>query len=104
MFTLNRFLIVFACALLCASPLAAQSRQQETRPEGAGSRNLTNIKAPVANIDGFTTATPGRIAKFDNVGFLVDSVISEDALGRIGVGTTTPGSKLTVSGRIETLE
>lgn len=42
MFTIKRILIVFACALLCASPLAAQSRQQETRPAGAGSQSVTS--------------------------------------------------------------
>jgi hypothetical protein len=105
MFTMQRILIVFACALICASPIAAQSRRQETRPAGAGAQSLINLKAPPAtNLDSLTTSSQGRIPKFDNFGFLLDSVISEDAQGRIGVGTTTPGSKLTVSGRIETLE
>jgi hypothetical protein len=45
--------------------------------------------------------TPGRIPKFGGL-LVVNSVISEDAQGRIGIGTTTPGSKLTVAGTIET--
>ena len=52
----------------------------------------------------FDTPTPGRIAKFDNNGFLINSVITEDASGRIGIGTATPGSALTVAGRIESKE
>ena len=44
--------------------------------------------------------TIGRIPKFTDVDVIADSVITE-LNGNIGIGTTTPGSKLTVFGRIE---
>jgi hypothetical protein len=46
--------------------------------------------------------TPGRIARFATNGNVVDANISEDGNGRIGIGTTTPTSPLTVQGMIET--
>src|SRR5262249_1111315 len=45
--------------------------------------------------------TPGRIAKFTTGGFVGDSNITEDGSGKIGVGTTTPTSPLTVNGVVE---
>ena len=47
--------------------------------------------------------TPGRIAKFTTTKAVGDSNITEDAGGNIGIGTTTPTSRLTVDGMIEML-
>ena len=41
--------------------------------------------------------TPGRIAKFDPSLNVVDSVITEDSSGNIGIGTTTPVAGLDVA-------
>jgi len=46
--------------------------------------------------------TPGRIAKFNERGFVGDANITQDSSGKIGIGTTTPTSPLTVQGMIET--
>src|SRR6185503_13210117 len=48
------------------------------------------------------TGTPGRISKFAAASALCDSVITEDKDGKVGIGTATPTSTLTVAGRIET--
>jgi hypothetical protein len=48
-----------------------------------------------------TTGTPGKIAKFKSSTTLGDSVITEDKFGKVGIGTDTPTSKLTVTGTIE---
>jgi hypothetical protein len=48
------------------------------------------------------TGTPGRISKFAAASALSDSVITEDKDGKVGIGTATPTSTLTVAGRIET--
>ncbi len=42
--------------------------------------------------------TDGQIAKFNISGDLVDSVVTEDAAGNIGIGTMTPAAKLDVAG------
>ena len=52
------------------------------------------------------SGVPGQIARWTTSikGFnvLTDSVITQDDLGKIGIGTTTPASKLSVAGMIET--
>jgi hypothetical protein len=49
-----------------------------------------------------TTGTNGRIAKYIGFDLLGDSNIFEDKFGKIGIGTITPTSPLTVQGMIET--
>src|SRR5262249_36428301 len=40
--------------------------------------------------------TPGQVTKFDDNLNVVDSVISQDADGKIGIGTTSPSGPLEV--------
>ena len=47
------------------------------------------------------SGTTGRIAKWTNSTLLGDSNIFEDKFGKVGIGTTTPTSQLTVQGMIE---
>jgi hypothetical protein len=44
------------------------------------------------------TQTPGQVTKFDPSLNVVDSVITEDAVGNVGIGSTTPAAKLDVAG------
>lgn len=108
-----RILMILVCLSLCAPLVVAQEPQvsnsprdaaSETTAAGARDAERASIKARHATggFNIFDTRTPGRIAKFHSFGFLINSVIAEDASGRVGIGTTTPGSKLTVAGTIET--
>ena len=54
---------------------------------------------PVTNLGGF--GTTGRLPKFGGGDYLVNSIIRETFNGRIGIGTDSPGSALTVAGQIE---
>jgi len=117
----KRILTILVCLLLYSTvvaqePQSSSASRDTVSREGAVSettaagtrpgRNASRKLSPQAikGFNAFDTPTPGRIAKFDNFGFLINSVIAEDALGRIGIGTTTPGSALTVAGRIESKE
>jgi len=82
------------------------SSDSEVAVAGArlGRRAASNARHATNGLNSFDTATPGRIPKFDNNLFLINSVITEDALGRIGIGVVTPSSALTVAGRIESKE
>ena len=53
----------------------------------------------MTNLSGF--GTTGRIPKFGGGDSLLNSIITEAFGGRIGIGTTSPGSLLTVAGQIE---
>jgi hypothetical protein len=57
-------------------------------------------ESPTASLNGFGTA--GQIPKFGGGDFLINSVITESFNGRIGIGTQTPDSELTVAGQIAT--
>jgi hypothetical protein len=67
-------------------PALAQERQAST----SAAPNATSI-----------TTTKDRIAKFVAPGVLGDSYIIEDKFGKVGIGTLTPTSPLTVQGMIE---
>jgi hypothetical protein len=57
------------------------------------------------NLQVLGAGTVGQLTKWTGLtstnSFLGDSIITETKLGDIGIGTTTPGSKLTVAGTIE---
>ncbi len=124
----KQILAILVCLSLYASLAVAQesqsgavSRDRISRDSRSGGEATvssgpetsvvgTRIKKSVAvksaggsgtiNLSGF--GTTGTIPKFGGGDFLTNSIISEDFNGRIGIGTTTPGSKLTVAGLIET--
>src|ERR1700742_2385170 len=81
--------------LLIVTGLA--SAQQKDRKAGSGQAQPQGA-SPAPSGGG----TPGQITKWTSASTLGDSVISEDKYGKLGVGTTMPGSKLTVAGTIET--
>ena len=78
--------------LILTSVLAQQNPQQKTAAKEQGK---------FAAGGGQGGNTPGRVAKFTTPGSLGDANITEDAAGRIGIGTTLPTSLLTVNGVIE---
>jgi hypothetical protein len=93
----NRILKSISLAVVTALLLtsgAAQGRPQENAAPKA--KNQTAAAPSGHN-------TPGRIAKFTSTKAVGDSNITEDAAGKIGIGTTLPTSPLTVNGVIEML-
>jgi len=86
---------LLATMALCAgygraqSPAAGDPKQQPQAP----------ADPPPARLEGFGTL--GQIPKFGGGNNIINSVITEDFSGRIGVGTREPGSRLTVVGLIE---
>lgn len=74
---------------------------EETNVVGARiEKGLAAKGTPTVNLGGYGTS--GQIPKFGAGDYVVNSVITEDFNGRIGIGTQTPGSALTVAGQIET--
>jgi hypothetical protein len=88
--TLQLISLVVLTAILLTSALAQRQQQNIT---------LTTKRQTTAAQN---NNTPDRIAKFGDRGFVIDSNITEDANGKIGIGTATPTSPLTVQGMIET--
>jgi hypothetical protein len=85
-------------ALLSGSPLAQQ----------AGKKDKNKTLAPAATANPVIGAgTPGRISRWAGIDgtstyTLGDSNIFEDKFGKIGIGTATPTSPLTIKGMVET--
>jgi endosialidase-like protein len=87
---------------------AAEQRARQVSKSRSAVRDL-NIPAMLNGLDSpvFGHGTVGRIPKwtgfFGNNNWIInDSNIFEDQSGRVGIGTTTPTSLLTVQGIIET--
>src|SRR5262245_8440898 len=91
--------LIWAVALLGAYAMVARAQN------GAGNNQLGARKSKALQpsaLDVVADITPGQIAKFFNATTLVNSVITEDKFGNVGIGTTTPAAKLTVQGMIQT--
>ena len=79
---------------------------QEQRPAKKAKGSNQSI-APLAASSVIGSGTPGQITKWTGVSgsstyTIGDSFITEDKFGKVGIGTTTPTSLLTVAGMIET--
>jgi hypothetical protein len=106
----NRIQSVAILSLLMILGVGVRAQSPQPTPKDRNAKAGTRSKAPegkiippqrVTNLQGF--GTTGRIPKFGGGDFLVNSLIFESFTGKIGVGTTTPGSALSVNGQIETL-
>ena len=106
----NRIQSVAILSLLMILGVGVRAQSPQPTPKDRNAKAGTRSKAPegkiippqrVTNLQGF--GTTGRIPKFGGGDFLVNSLIFESFTGKIGVGTTMPGSALSVNGQIETL-
>lgn len=98
-FTLSA--LIWAMLLLAVYTVAAQAQTGAINKQPATKKN--GAAQPAAGASPVTgTGTVGQIARWTSLNGVGDSVISEDKFGRVGIGTTTPTSKLTVAGMIET--
>ena len=96
----NRMWMVFSLLIvLCASQEAlAQTDATTQHPARKGSavQPAAGSTTPVTG-----SGTAGQLTKWTSINTLGDSSITEDKFGKVGIGTTSPASKLTVGGVIE---
>jgi hypothetical protein len=86
---MNRISKSISLALMMLSLLSTTPAQQ---------RDASSTITPQPTV---TSGTVGRIAKFITIDALGNSNMAEDKFGKIGIGTTTPTSPLTVQGMVE---
>lgn len=92
---MNRLVRIISISLVTAFLLVSALAQSQSQKNSA-----TTLK-PETSAATQALNTPGRIAKFTGTKTIGDSNITEDAAGKIGIGTTLPTSQLTVNGVIE---
>jgi hypothetical protein len=98
----RNFLVITLAITFCLSASNYQVQAQEP-----AKRDKQQSVAPAASTPVSGSGTPGRLSKwtgFDssNSFSLGNSNIFEDKFGKVGIGTITPTSPLTVQGMIET--
>jgi hypothetical protein len=97
--------LVWAMMLIAAYATSAQT--SATKNQLAAKKGSVSVASPpLVPVTG--SGTLGQITKWVGInpsdGFVIgDSIITETPQGRIGIGTTTPTSTLTVAGTIEAL-
>jgi hypothetical protein len=100
-------LTIFTIVAMGQNP-SSREHQDKTTFRSSINRLSESIKvAPAAGTPVSGNGTPGQLAKWTGVDgsnsyTLGNSLITEDKFGKVGIGTTTPTSKLTVQGMIET--
>ena len=97
--------LVWAMMLIAAYAASAQTSATNNR-RAAKNGGVSVASTPLVPVTG--SGTLGQITKWVGInpseGFVIgDSVITETPQGKIGIGTTTPTSTLTVAGTIEAL-
>jgi hypothetical protein len=104
-FTSILFALLLSVSAVVAQQPAAKQQQPTADPSATSGKNAAKVAPagllPVVLGEG----TPGTITKWTGSGIvntIGNSVMIEDGAGRIGIGTATPTSKLTVRGMIET--
>jgi hypothetical protein len=91
------------CAFVTLTLLVALTSGQSTTKKEKKSQNTgTELLQPAAGTNIAGGGTKGRLAKWDSSSTLSDSIVYEDKFGKVGIGTATPTSQLTVQGMIET--
>ena len=107
---LRTLAITLSLTLGLASNINAQSANHQQKSSNKPAANVTGA-APSATVAGVTagvtgSGTAGQVARWtgnNSTSYVIgDSIITEDKFGKIGIGTTTPTSKLTVGGVVET--
>lgn len=98
----GRLFTIALTIVLCLSAAGYQGSAQELAKKDT---NKTVTPAATGSVVG--SGTPGRLSKWVGVSgsstyVLGDANIFEDKYGKVGIGTTTPTSPLTVQGMIET--
>ena len=89
------------CAILCAITLVGLPLNLSAQTEQKEKAKQNKFQVTVAtNVTG--QGTVGRISKWLSLNSIGDSNINEDKFGKVGIGTATPTSPLTVQGMIET--
>jgi hypothetical protein len=107
LFTSSILLTIFTIVAMGQNP-SVRENQNKTSIRSSINRLSENIKvAPAGGNPVSGSGTPGQLAKWTGVDgsnsySLGNSLITEDKFGKVGIGTTTPTSKLTVQGMVET--
>jgi hypothetical protein len=97
---MKKLLSALAITVLFISMTTAQSTKKAgTKPTGKKSDATIHASA-ATSVSG--SGTVGKISKWSASSALTDSNITEDKFGKVGIGTATPTSPLTVQGVIET--
>ena len=101
---MNRKIWRSIAAVLIVAFTLSGAYAQEQRP---AKKEKASTLAPLAASSVIGSGTPGQITKWTGVSgsttyTIGDSIITEDKFGKVGIGTRTPTSPLTVAGLIET--
>src|SRR5215813_7091663 len=87
----------FVCAITIVAMSLNLLAQTQSKQKAKRDNLQLTAGTPVTG-----SGTVGRISKWLSLNSVGDSNITEDKFGKVGIGTTTPTSPLTVQGMIET--